>query len=162
MPKTVRRRPTNCGLTDKQLHFCKYYLINGFNATRAATQAGYKGSHRNRVGVGLMMKPHIKAYIKKSMDRVEKKLDITFDKKADLLWRAAMRCYGLSDDDVERIKAGEHVKPLFEFNATALTSAIAELNKMQGHHAPTKTANVNTETGLDKVDDYLKQYEKEA
>lgn len=114
------------------------------------------------MGVELMRNPLIKDYIKKSMERIEKKLDITFDKKADLLWRAAMRCYGLSDEDVERIKAGEQVKPVFEFNASALTGAIAELNKMQGHHAPTKTANVNTDAEMEKVDDYIKQYERDC
>lgn len=124
--------------------------------------AGYRTKYGDKMGVELMRNPLIKDYIKKSMERIEKKLDITFDKKADLLWRAAMRCYGLSDEDVERIKAGEQVKPVFEFNASALTGAIAELNKMQGHHAPTKTANVNTDAEMEKVDDYIKQYERDC
>lgn len=59
----------NSQLTDKQQAFVNAYLSNGFNATRAAKAAGYKGSNKSLAVIGSdnLRKPNIAAEIKEHM-----------------------------------------------------------------------------------------------
>jgi phage terminase small subunit len=125
-------------LTPKQRIFCKAYLANGYNATQAALTAEYSKKYADRIGSQQLAKPQVKRFLKCRMAQVEKKLDITFEKKALLLWKAAQRSYGPSDEDVEKLKAGEDIKFFFKFEPASLVSSIAELNRMQGHHSAEK------------------------
>lgn len=143
------------GLTPKQRVFCKEYLANGYNARQAALAAGYSANCACQAVTKLFASPSVKKFLKKRMNQVEKKLDITFEKKAALLWAAAQRCFGPSEDDVGKMKLGEPIKAFFEFQPQALVSSIAELNKMQGHHAPQKS-----ESKID--DEQFKQLVKEC
>lgn len=142
-------------LTPKETLFCKFYLSNGFNATQAAISAGYSKNCPRQLATRLLSKAHIRRYLDKRMAEIEKKLDITFEQKMELLWKTAQRCYGPSDEDIEKLRIGEEVLKTFEFQPSSLVSTIAELNKMQGHHAPQKT-----ESKLD--DDQFKKLLKEC
>lgn len=55
--------------TKKQELFVKNYLVNGFNATQAARDAGYKGSYDTirKVGSENLTKPHIQTAIHEEM-----------------------------------------------------------------------------------------------
>jgi phage terminase small subunit len=132
-------------LTIKQRLFCKAYLANGYNATQAAITAGYSENCARQIGAELLSKPYIRAFIDQTMEKIEKKLDITFETKAELLWKCALRCSG----DTE----------FTDFIPTSLISAVAELNKMQGHHAAEKKE-VTHDVG-NKTADLIKQYEKD-
>ena len=122
-------------LTPRQRKFCKIYLTNGFNATQAAIECGYSKKTARAMGYENLTKPHIKEFLKKLMENVEKKLDITFEKKAELLWKTAQRCYGPTDEQIEKINKGEELKEhVFEFQPNALATNVTELNKMQGHY----------------------------
>jgi len=110
-------------LTDKQKIFIKAYLANGFNATQAALTAGYSNKHTDKIASELIRKTRVRAAIDAEINRVAKKLEITFEKKLNLLWECAQDC-----------KAGAATKEGY-VNASGLVSAVAELNKMQGHYA---------------------------
>lgn len=59
-------------LTDKQAAFCKHY-IHDFNATRAATKAGYSKKTAYSIGSELLNKPEIKeriAYLQNNLAEV--------------------------------------------------------------------------------------------
>lgn len=142
-------------LTPKQRLFCKTYLANGFNATQAAIAAGFSEKNADKIGSQVLGKTRVKEFLHKRMAEVEKKLDITFEQKMELLWKTAQRCYGPSDEDIKNNSMGHRVEIPFEFQPSSLVSTIAELNKMQGHHAPQKT-----ESKLD--DDQFKKLLKEC
>ena len=50
-------------LTPKQITFCKEYLANGHNATKAARAAGYSAKTAYSIGAENLTKPEIKAYL---------------------------------------------------------------------------------------------------
>lgn len=147
-------------LTVKEKLFCKHYLINGFNATQATLAAGYSGKSAKIIGHQLLRKPRIKKYITYRLRQVEKKLDIKFEQKIKLLWKTAKRCYGLTDDELERLKNGEDIKAIFGFDPEGLIKAVAEMNKMQGHYAQPKEPD-NNENDTEKLEEEIKKHERE-
>lgn len=66
-------------LTKKQELFCRHYVKNGHNGTKAAISAGYSKKIANRIAAENMTKPVISAFIKKLEEPVIKKLEITED-----------------------------------------------------------------------------------
>lgn len=113
-------------LTAKQKLFCKAYLANGYNASQAALTAGYSKTAVGEIGHENLKKLQIKEYIAKRMDKIEEKLDITFEWKARMLKECADKCMqGEADKDGKVHPSG-------------VIGAIAELNKMQGHYEPEK------------------------
>lgn len=161
--KGQKKYTTNKGkvLTAKQLMFCKHYLANGFNASKATLSAGYSPATHYKHSLNLMRYPLIKEYLKKRMEEVEKKLDITFEQKMELLWKSANRCYGPTDEEMQLLKKGMDFKPTFSFEPSALVSSINELNKMQGHHATPKTITLNVDADTSEIDSYIKKFERE-
>jgi phage terminase small subunit len=55
-------------LTDKQRLFIQNYLSNGFNATKAALEAGYSENTAKEIGYENLTKPHIRAAIDAEID----------------------------------------------------------------------------------------------
>lgn len=159
-PLQSRRRKRD-GLTSQRRLFCKHYLINGFVGSKAYRSAGFEEKHADVNASKLLKDPRVKAYLKKRMEKIEKKLDITFEKKIELLWNAAQRCYGPTDDEIKRLKQGEAFKPFFQFEPTALISTVAELNKMQGHYAQAKPPD-DPETSPEKLEEEIKKHEREC
>lgn len=63
-------------LTEKQIMFCKEYIID-FNATRAAKSAGYSEKTASEMGYENLTKPQIQEYIKKLTAKREEKLELS-------------------------------------------------------------------------------------
>ncbi len=105
-------------LTDKQQRFVAEYLVD-LNATQAAIRAGYSEKTARSVGSENLTKPDIADLIRTKQERVAEKAE----------WTA-----------VDRLAALKRISDAAEKNdARVAVSAIAEANKMQGSHAPTKT-----------------------
>ncbi|MGQ5719895.1 terminase small subunit [Pseudochrobactrum asaccharolyticum] len=105
-------------LTPKQERFVSEYLID-LNATQAAIRAGYSERTAGQVGFENLKKPEIEKAITEARNRVAERAE----------WSAADRLRMLADIAEAAIKDDPRVA----------VSAIAEANKMQGSHAPTKT-----------------------
>lgn len=156
--KTGRKRD----LTFRERLFCSHFLSDGnFVAKEAALLAGYSAKYAALIGHQLLKKAHIKRQLEQHMHKVEKKLEVELKHKLRLLWKTAKRCYGLSNEEVERIKNGEQIKPVFNFDPEALIKAIAEMNKMQGHYAQIKAPDYGDEQDIEKVDETIKKHERE-
>lgn len=112
----------NDELTPKQRMFCKAYLAEDFNGTKAALIAGASEANAANWATETLKKPEIQEYIKKLMEQIERKFEITFEEKAQMLWECVKDC-----------KEGRATKQGY-VNASGLVGAIAELNKMQGHY----------------------------
>ncbi len=147
-------------LTVKERLFCKNYLANNFVGKDAALTAGFSEKSAKCIAYQLLKKPRIKKYLSKRLKEVEKKLDIKFEQKIELLWKTAERCYGLKEEELERLRSGETLKGVFEFQPEALIKAVAELNKMQGHYAEQKAPD-NTEEDAKKLDEEIKKHERD-
>lgn len=70
-------RTINPTLTDKQELFCRFYVANGHNVTKAAIDAGYSPKTAYATGSENMSKPDILARIKELEEPVLKELEIT-------------------------------------------------------------------------------------
>lgn len=127
----------------------------------AARAAGFGTVNSNIIAYKLLNKPLVKAYIDYLFKRMERKLEITLEKKLKLLWDTALRCYGPTEEEIEQIKNGVNVKVAFNFDAEALIKAVAEMNKMQGHYAQIKGIE-NIEEDKQKLVEELKKYEREC
>lgn len=104
-------------LTDKQAKFVSEYLVDQ-NATQAAIRAGYAKSGARTEGARLLANADIAAAVAEALAKVAEKAE----------WTAA-----------DRLKALKRISDAAETNDPRVAvSAIAEANKMQGSHAPTK------------------------
>jgi len=134
----------NAKWTARERLFCKRYLANDYNASEAARFAGYKESASSNIGSRMLGKVHIQEYIEKSVRKIEKKLEITIEKKIEALWLIAQG--GIP-------KNGEQV------SASTAVSAIAELNKLQGHYPKeTKADDKETEKRIETAVNEVKEY----
>ena len=105
------------GLTDKQRAFALEYLID-FNATQAATRAGYSTRTANKIGPELLGKTRIMEAIQAAQDARAKRTGITVDKillDIDAIREDAMRMIdGEMRDRIAGLRAcelqGKHKK----------------------------------------------------
>ncbi len=113
-------------LTIKQNRFIHEYLLNG-NATSAAKKAGYSKKTAREIGHENLTKPHVAEAILNELKKRNDEAHWSFKKKLFLL-----------QDIVEAsIKKRVDKRGNFTmFNVRAALSAIAEMNRMQGHYAP--------------------------
>lgn len=72
-------------LTRQKKRFCDLYLSNGFNATQAAKDAGYKGKNVKQKGYRLKNDPECDEYILACMLEKEEELQIGKDEVYQLL-----------------------------------------------------------------------------
>ena len=105
-------------LTAKQERFVSEYLID-LNATQAAIRAGYSEKTAQEQSSRLLSNVMVQQAVSDAQNRVAEKAE----------WSAADRLRMLADIAEANIKDDPRVT----------VSAIAEANKMQGSHAPTKT-----------------------
>lgn len=75
-------------LNDKQKRFCEEYLVD-YNATQAATRAGYSEKTAYSQGHDLLKKPEIVAYIDELKEKTAAKLNITRERVMQELGRLA-------------------------------------------------------------------------
>lgn len=136
-------------LTLKQKLFAKNYLANGGNATQAALKAGYSENSICEIAFENLRKPQIQEYIAKAVNKTTSALEITFEWKLQTLKKVTE--ISLSGDESGKLYPA------------AAVSAISELNKMQGDHAPVKIANLNmnVDASLEDVHELINLYQQE-
>ncbi|MGQ5718480.1 terminase small subunit [Pseudochrobactrum asaccharolyticum] len=105
-------------LTAKQERFISEYLID-LNATQAAIRAGYSEKTAQEQSSRLLSNVMVQQAVSDAQNRIAEKAE----------WSAADRLRMLAGIAEANIKDDPRVA----------VSAIAEANKMQGSHAPTKT-----------------------
>ena len=95
MQQNTKTKKQRTKLTPKQERFCKEYIINNGNGTRAAIKAGYKKNSAQGTASCILSKAIIKHRIKKLQSKTAKRLNITQDMVLDRLWKIA-------DDETRR------------------------------------------------------------
>jgi len=118
------------GLSAKQAKFVKEFLTNGQDAKAACIAAGYSANGATVMATKLQKKPEIQRRIAAVQTRNLTQTKISFEYKLDKLNKVIDQF--IPDD--------EAIDPK---RATVGISAIAETNRMQGHYAPDKHANLN-------------------
>ena len=144
-------------LTDKQLKFIQYRYIDGLNLSDAVIKAGYEcknSEYANSIGCQLQRSSKIKAYVSdmkqgrslmpKFNDGQVAVLVDDYNWKVNKLKLVVNR--SIPDELPDSIEARRLLR------AGEGLAAIAELNRMQGHIAPTKSVNVDI-----KADDDIKR-----
>jgi phage terminase small subunit len=116
-------------LSDRHRLFCDNYLVTA-DITKASSAAGYL-SYNHEV----LDKPEVKAYLKEKRRKLNNVIGLDF-------WWKARRLETLINSVIGREGDPDSVDMQY---ANIAISAIAELNKMQGHHAPEKSIVVNLE-----------------
>ena len=111
-------------MNDKQRRFVDEYLIDQ-NATRAAIAAGYSPKTARAQGCRLLTNADIAAEIRARQNKLSRELNITAQDKRAKLWQIAQFC-----GEVIETPEGD----LRMRNPRAATTAIAELNKMDGDY----------------------------
>lgn len=77
-------------LTDKQARFVTEFLID-FDATKAATRAGYSSRTSSEQGYQLLHKTTVQGAIRRKQRETEERLDLTRDDIVKGLWTEATR-----------------------------------------------------------------------
>lgn len=139
-------------LTPKQRIFIREYLANNGHGTNAALTAGYSVHSAHTTSTDLLKNPKIQKEIYRLTKQKLEKADVTFDWKVKMLKSLIENCASGNNtkDDV--------------IHPSGVVSAIAELNKMQGHYAPEKTltTNVNVELEEDEnIDNLIDMYRRD-
>ena len=119
-------------LTNKEEMFIREYLVDN-NGARAARAAGYSVKTARNIANENLSKPHIINRIMEVQEERLERLTITTDMKHELLWSGAQNSH--AEGDFKSMKA-----------------CIAELNRMQGDIAPTKTEQKTEHSGEINVD----------
>lgn len=132
-------------LSEQLRKFCVAYVENGNSAHKAALIAGYSEDYAKTNSFKLLRKPNVKAYINKLLEKIDKKIGVSFDYKIQKLKLAVDRA--LPDDE----KSEATINPQIGI------TAIAELNKMQGHYSAEKhiNANLNTDTEISDIKELM-------
>lgn len=122
-------------LNDRQLQFCKEYIID-FNATRAAIRAGYSEKTARSQGQRLLTDVDIQRQIEKEKEQRQARAEITADKVLQQLWRMAFadiremvewdeeETYETDEDTGEQIKVirpSLRIKPMSDVDGTIIT-----------------------------------------
>ena len=140
------KKTTPAKFTDRQIKFVEEYIRNGGNKTAAARVAGYRGEPANLCNQAdrILRKPNVQALIDGKREQVQTAVNIPIQRKRILLWEIAQKC-GAPKETVQRFEkevGGVHteveVRTIEVFDPKAAISAIAELNRMDGHHAAEK------------------------
>lgn len=116
-------------LTAEQKLFCDNYLLTS-DIRKASIAAGYKGTNYT-----VLPSYEAKEYLKERRRQLNNSIGLDF-------WWKAKR---LSTIITSVIGNGEDPDAVDLQHANIAISAIAELNKMQGHYAPDKSIVVNLE-----------------
>lgn len=131
--------------------FALAYLSNGGNAADAAIQAGYSAKTAVVAGCRLLKDSRVQSYMAKHVEKTEQAVGATFEWKVKTLM-----------DVVEKCMRGEEDKEGL-FKHQGVVAAIAELNKMMGDYAPTKTEskNLTIEAPIEEVQKIMDSYKRD-
>jgi phage terminase small subunit len=118
-------------LTDRQQRFVDEYLVDA-NATQAAIKAGYSAKTAKVIGAQNLSKLNVKQAITEGQKAIQKRTQITAEEKRHVLWH-------IVQVNTQVINSPEEdAVPLRMINPQAATSAIQELNRMDGDLAAIK------------------------
>ena len=135
---------------ERQKRFVQEYITNGHNAYRAALDAGYTKNTAIACSAKMPTNPTVKPLLDKAMavaDRVlELDLGITIKTKGQ--WLLQLIEDVLDPNDPKRDYYKDAIK------------AIQELNKMQGHHMPTRSVSVTLDATKEKLLEVQRQYKE--
>jgi phage terminase small subunit len=149
-PVLIKNKPKNYQLTMKQLLFVQHY-IDLKNARQAAIKAGYSIKTANCIAGQLLDNPLVIAKLDEYKREIQKRIIVTFEEKARLLWDIAVQSltpqYNI---DGKLIKNSE---------PSVAIKAIEVLNTMQGHNAPTQSVQINANTTIDKLKQCAIEYQ---
>lgn len=136
-------------LTLKQKLFCQHYIKNGYNATQAAISAGYSKNAAKVLGYETLTKPYVKKYIAETMKETLEKLGAGIDYRV----KALKQC----------VDAGLQGKANKDgcVDIDGVVKTIDVINKMDGSYAPQKQE-ITAQVEVTKIDDLVKEYEKDA
>lgn len=118
-------------LTDKQLLFCQYYIVN-LNATEAAKKAGYSDKTSYSHGQRLLKNDEIQNEIQKSKTKRAEKVECTSD-----MVLAELKKIGFSDLK-EYLNTDYSLKPLDQLKDTSVIASI-QTDETQGEGWTNKT-----------------------
>lgn len=127
-------------------------IAQGLNYRQAALKAGYKGYHPKPMYGNPRLRHEVLKLMEEQIERA----------KVSQVWKMLKlkRCADVSmPDDFKDLS--EFEKELV--SATNAISAIAELNKMQGHYAPTKTVNAQivNEADTEELKQLIEEHKRE-
>ena len=145
-------------LTLKQQRFVEEYIQNGANATQASKTAGYAGNPVTLASVGSenLRKPQIRQAIAQRQASLRRKVVGKTQERLQSLWQIVLD--GTEMMDVTHHKTGEVIYRKM-VDPKAAISAIAEMNKMTGDHAPHR-AEVNQRVTFERTLEVLEQRRK--
>ncbi len=129
-------------ITKKQLEFANEYLRNNGHS-KQAIRTLYPEKTEKEVKIfaeKFMLEPAVRQFLVEYKKNMEKVTEITFLAKVDKLW--------------EIVKEAHQDKKY-----TPAIAGIAELNKMQGHHAP--QVNINGDTTAEEMAALAAKYKRE-
>lgn len=112
-------------LTDKELLFIKYYPIS-YNGTKSAIKAGYSKKTARQIATNLLSKVYIQKEIKKSLNKITDKLELTQEKVIQELMKV-----GFSDvkNYIDIGPKGIKIKELKDIDTKALGAASMKISK---------------------------------
>lgn len=146
---------SNQKLNARQQRFVDEYLANGGNATQAAIAAGYSEKSAEVTACKLLRNAKVAKAVETGQQEIKKDLGITAEWKREQLRKITENCMSV----VTLTKgSGENVT-VFEamIDPKGATSAIAELNRMDGDLAAIKTDNKHTGSVTHVLKDMLSE-----
>lgn len=146
--------------TPKQKLFCENYIDNGFNATKAARDAGYSEQTAKSMAAENLAKPYLNEYIQKRMKEIFEKVGLTIELRAKKLMQGLEM--SIPDKEMMQILPEEIQKEILKnVDIRAGVACIAEANKMDGSYAAETHAVLVEESTNNIVQEKIEKFEKE-
>ena len=157
-------------LTPKQKAFADNYLVNGFNATQAYKDAGYKWKNDNVAKASasqLLANPNVNDYISKRLKRIEKKKEtkqINFNEMVDnmLLQYADINQVGFTIEKEERLVQDEETGLPVKYIREKRPPRLNEVMKLMEMKLRLEELALGRQTEDDKLDIFIDSLEQQA
>ena len=157
-------------LTPKQKAFADNYLVNGFNATQAYKDAGYKWKNDNVAKASasqLLANPNVNDYISKRLKRIEKKKEtkqINFNEMVDnmLLQYADINQVGFTIEKEERLVQDEETGLPIKHIREKRPPRLNEVMKLMEMKLRLEELALGIQTEDDKLDSFINSLEEQA
>ena len=131
-------------LTDKQIAFCKEYIVD-WNASRAARDAGYSAKTAKEIGSQNLTKPAIRNYIDKLQKDIKKVAGISI---LSNLRAFAEVIKNPESKESDRIQAVEVINKMLGFNAAEKTETTNKHEVINVSFSPTGVKPVQSESDI--------------
>ena len=157
-------------LTPKQKAFADNYLVNGFNATQAYKDAGYKWKNDNVAKASdsqLLANPNVNDYISKRLKRIEKKKEtkqINFNEMVDniLLQYADINQVGFTIEKEERLVQDEETGLPIKYIREKRPPRLNEVMNLMEMKLRLEELALGRKTEDDKLDSFINSIEEQA